>query len=205
MPPSETLSTEVPSEVSLAEIPTEHLVLKLLQELAGRVGKLENIDKAVENGHFSLPSLETNHQHYEESESTEIVISKPQTFLDDPTPEEETHPNCCRGVCQVEGEERAICVLVPYGSCYNGEFGEQTITKIKDAFEPLKETNPNIFAGLQASGIAGIPDDGRIQLVNFQNSPVITHKRIQKYGIEFQSKGGIFVVVDFDAYRDSVM
>lgn len=204
MPPSEALSTQVLSEISLAEIPTEHLVLKLLQELAGRVGKLENLDKAVENGHFSLPSSETNHQT-PDLKSTEAIVSMPQTFLDDPTPEEESHPSCCKGICQVGGRERAICVLVPYGSYYHGEFGERNITEISETFDPLMETNPEIFDRLNASGISGIPDDGRIQLVNFLTSPVITHKRIQNYGAEFQSKGGIFVVVDFDAYRDSIM
>ncbi|CAG8951013.1 hypothetical protein HYFRA_00006410 [Hymenoscyphus fraxineus] len=203
---SEALSTEVASEISLAEIPTQQLVLKLLQELASRVGKLENADKAVENYIVSVPGSEKDHQTDEsEFESTEATLPKSETFLEDPTAEEESQPSCCKGVCQIGGQDRAICVLVPYGSFYNGEFGEQMITKISDAFEPLKGTNREIYESLQASGIAAIPDDGRIQLVNFQNSPVITHKRIQKYGSEFQSKGGIFVVVDFDAYRDSVM
>jgi len=183
----------------LAAIPTDQLVLRLLQELAARVEKLGQHNEvlveqnpAVDQSQIAsspdTPTITTRQSNTTRSAFGEGV-------------EEKGDSRClvCREVFGVS----CHCVDVPYGYLLNEETPPEglRLMSMNDRATLLHLSDPDAFSQLERLGIAGVPPDGRYPFQDFWSS---IHSQRLKAAVEvvdqIKSIGAMISISDFDSH-----
>jgi hypothetical protein len=164
------MPTGTVSENALGNIPTEKLILRLLQELATRVEKLETRDESVSNLTVDNSTQSDDSQSTKDSPSTELP-SADRTDL---------NSRCTR--CKEYGH-KSDCKLVAYGYLFDGDKAINELMKISERYDAISESDPGLAGRLRALGIAGIPAGGRIPFPNFSHARSLTEREAEPGGV----------------------
>jgi len=165
------------SEDPLATIPTEQLTLRLLQELAARVDKLEQVKESEKKGKSSESKAGSTDSPTEESPATDgqDVVSRSLGMSSN------TFSFCITCNKLFGARKSCNCVLIPYGYMLQDEVpgavydymppaskhpSIEGLTHIEDRVRALEHDDPGRAERLKKVGFAGIPDDGRLPFKN---------------------------------------
>jgi hypothetical protein len=170
------------NEDTLAAIPTDQLTLRLLQELAARVDRLEQANKpANQDGpqERSAKSTDTPKDNITVTDVLDEALSSSKINA------VSTASRCV--TCDEIEEESCECVSIPYGYMLHDEMadpnvgynlppplnhpGIEGLTHIEDRVRGLELEDPRRAERFKEVGFAGIPDDGRLPFKNFWNLP----------------------------------
>lgn len=163
------------TEDTLAAIPSEQLTLRLLQELAARVERLEQANKHANQGGPQERNAESTDTLDKTHGATRVdAISSPEVHA---TP---TASHCM--TCNKIIGESCNCVSIPCGYLFHGEVPGtgydympppsnyphvEGLTHIEDKVLAIERKDPSLAEQLKYIGFAGIPDDGRLPFENF--------------------------------------
>lgn len=178
---------------SLAAIPKDKLVLKLLQELSTRIERLERQNASI----LSTELESSSHFSKDWKESTQ---SFPSDLNDDErSPSDGTAEPGPRHY--LPGWVPPGRVLVPYGYLLDGERITNNMKLPRDRLED-SDITPEIQATLKyLGGIPHVPADFRIRLTNFW-LPIPEQQSVLDTAVTFcdalKTSNGVFWVKDFD-------
>ena len=178
------------SEAALAAIPTDQLMLKLLQELIARVKKLESRNEAEGD---NILAETTGEETILTNEENALLTSRNPLI----------HPCYC-------GLPEDSHISLPYGYLLDGEDATDDLTSISERYAAL--TFSGSYQGnaqlLKPLGIAGIPADGRMPLcVAMLWWPECLRYRKEACDAyeDLERRGGIFLAADFVTNGRSVI
>ncbi|PMD46737.1 hypothetical protein L207DRAFT_220076 [Hyaloscypha variabilis F] len=193
------------TEDTLANIATDKLILKLLQELVARVDRLEGKDQATRvQGHTARESSGSNSQ-----DSSDIAIHQPNTTESGTgAAEAEDRGSVCSTCGKIPGDS-CHCIEVPYGYLLEDEKPSGNMPTVEERVKELErsEDSRNHLNALKLLGIAAVPADGRLGFRNFwSRSATITFNLEQaaKCVHEISVTDGHFSVSDFDCHGNYV-
>ncbi|EPE27478.1 hypothetical protein GLAREA_04269 [Glarea lozoyensis ATCC 20868] len=182
--PENTAPDNCASNDALKHIPTDRLVVTLIEELAKRVEVLER--RRADTEKIDKEGLNAGRGTI----SDEVVINLPDIK---PGGNDDIHSDSW--AC-----EKQLCRILPYGHRFVDGF-ESDIVEI--SLDYLSNGDAGLAARLEELGIAGIPDDNRrIFLEKFQEKVEEKEVLVRAYAVKLRENGGNFAVVDFeDGYR----
>jgi hypothetical protein len=156
------MSTENP----LAAIPTDQLVLKLVQELATRVEKLEKKNEAVKEQN---PSEKESQAGCSTDNSIKVTSDQPNAarYSSHGSRAEEQDDRSYCLTCRRALGRLCHCVEVPYGYLLDDEAPSEGMENIECRANALKLSDERLFGLLGNLGTAGVPADGRLNFKNF--------------------------------------
>jgi hypothetical protein len=189
------------TEDTLANIPTDQLILKLLQELVARVDKLEGKDQAARvQGHSTRESPVNNSQN-----TSDVVVLHPNTTESGTgAADAEDGISVCRTCDEIPGDS-CHCIEVPYGCFFEGEIPSGNMPTVEERVSELErsEAGRNHLLALMRFGIAAVPADGRLMFRNFWSPSATTTLNLElaaKCAHEISETHGYFSVSDFDCH-----
>jgi len=190
------------TEDTLANMPTDQLVLKLLQELAARVEKLEKKNETVEDQKSSAKNSQTD-----DSPDNPIVTTEERSTAASSSKEEDENEDARCATCGGLLGSQCHCIEIPYGYLLDEEelFEGEALISIEDRAHALQCNDPDHFVRLEKSGIAGVPGDGRFSFPNFWSLHVSHYLDPIIRNLNTINKIGIFCVADFDSHGASIM
>jgi hypothetical protein len=182
----------------LAAIPSERLVLTLLQELASRVKRLEDADRARRE--ISAPAPLTQ-KRFAYNLLNEDALNTNGTV----TPRETSCEWASHDKYRSTTDTRYVC---PYGFLLDGEDMSDAVMKPKNRLENVSD--PDIAKQLrQLGGIAQVPADFRFELTNFWTLDAAVQKDVLNSAIDFLNivalKGGSYWITDHDLKSNQVL
>jgi hypothetical protein len=185
------------NEDPLAAIPTENLVLTLLQELAARVEKLEGVDEGGRERGTPTSSRQHAFAHKlfnEELLNTGGTVTPQELYREWAT--EDNLPDAA-----------STRRIAPYGFLLDGEDSNDTLKRPNDRLDNVSD--PEVAKQLrQLGGIAQVPADLRFALTNFWNLDAPAQKDLISSAIDFLNvvalKGGNYWITDHDLSSNQV-
>jgi hypothetical protein len=185
------------NEDPLAAIPTEKLVLTLLQELAARVERLEYGDEVGRN---KSGTTSPRKHAFAYKLLNEELLNTGGTV----TPQEVYHEWANEDSLPDAG---AIRRIAPYGFLLDGEDSSDALKRPNDRLQDVSD--PEVAKQLgQLGGIAQVPADFRFALTNFWTLDASSQKDFISSAIDFLNvvalKGGSYWITDHDLNSNQV-
>jgi hypothetical protein len=166
------------NEDTLAAIPTDQLMLRLLQELVARVDRLEQANKPTNKD--GSPKMTAKSTDTPKDNTT--VTDVPDEALSSSKINTVSTDSRCATCDEIIGE-LCECVSIPYGYMLHDEIADPNVgynlppplnypgikglTHIEDRVRGLELEDPRRAERFEEIGFAGIPDDGRLPFKNF--------------------------------------
>ncbi|KAE9370907.1 hypothetical protein N431DRAFT_468918 [Stipitochalara longipes BDJ] len=185
------------TEDTLANIPTDQLILKLLQELAVRVEKLEKKDEAGGEQDPYARKFQVGNSR----DNPAIAINEPNTTESASVASEaEDGSSLCQTCGGLQGDS-CHCVEVPYGYLLEGETPSENMKTVKERVDELKlsDQGKRHLLKLERLGVAAVPADGRLDFTNFWSPTTSSDlQEATEWAGAILVNGGVFSVTDFD-------
>lgn len=185
------------NEDPLSAIPTEKLILTLLQELAARVERLEDGDKVSRNKSATISPRTQSFEHNlfnEELLNTGGTVTLQELYHE--WANEDSFPHA-----------DAIRRIAPYGFLLDGEDWSDALKRPNDRLQNVSDLE--VAKQLrQLGGIAQVPADFRFALTNFWTLDASAQKDFTSSAIDFLNvvalKGGNYWITDHDLNSNQV-